>query len=55
MDFLWGNFMINLNTIAHLSVTLSYIVSSSYCSYSAYLLWQLRNRVCDYNISRVYI
>jgi hypothetical protein len=42
MDSFRENFIINLNTIVYLSVTLSYIVPSSYCSYPAYLLRQLR-------------
>jgi hypothetical protein len=36
------NFIINLNTIAYLSVILFYIVFNLYCSYPAYLLRQLR-------------
>jgi hypothetical protein len=54
IDFLWGNSMVNLNTIVYLSVILSYIVSSLYCSYPAYLLRQLRIHACDCSIPRVY-
>jgi hypothetical protein len=41
MNFPRGNFIINLNIIVYLLVILFYTVSSSYCSYPAYLLRQL--------------
>jgi hypothetical protein len=46
--------MVNLNIIIYLLVTLFYIVPSSYYSYPAYLLRQLRTRACDYSTPRVY-
>jgi hypothetical protein len=55
MDSPEENFMVNLNTIVYLLVTLFYIVPNSYCFYYAYLLRQLRTRACDCSIPRVYI
>jgi hypothetical protein len=50
----WENFIINLNTIAYLLITLFYIVFNSYCSYPACLLRQLRTRAYDCSTPRVY-
>jgi hypothetical protein len=54
MDFLWETLWLTYNTIVYLSVILSYTVPSSYYSYPACLLRQLRICACDYSIPRVY-